>query len=295
MRVLVVMLLLASCLAFAKGMPEGSDNYALVEKIFTALQLNSSNCDQTALEDPVSEWRCASYAQDYASFIPLWQAMLTQYRDIPLLAISKWRYLAQEDGSVDFYARAYQLPTSQLIIAYDPSESGREVFIGMSENIGRIMQHTTGKVNLETMALEVDAPKMNMTDLLIGALMSDFLNVPAEATEGEASFTTEPLVSETATETSTATANETVTATPTPPRSPTAATANANPYTTPSSNQAASSTLLFIDSPNYNYCAGFSHQQAAQEFYHRHNFSLDYDPYNLDENKNGVACEGSDL
>lgn len=271
MRFLFSFLILLGAVSFAKEMPQDSERYAFVGEVFNALGVNSSTCDQSAIDDPYSEWRCASYTEDYAHFIKHWQAMLEQHREYPILAISQWKYFIDEAGEVDFYARAYQLVTSdQLIVAYDPSETGREIFIGMSENVGGIVQYAHGSIVLETMQRVPDAPNISMSDLLISALMADFAAPPPDDAINEI-FTTRAF-HEALPESQTAVATAT-----TP--------AQSNPSPLP----------IIPTSAGYNYCNGFSNQAAAQAFYDQNGFNLEYDPYNLDKNKNGVPCEGSDL
>lgn len=278
MRFCLFLLILVSALSFAKEMPQDGERYAFVSKVFTALGVASSDCDQSAIEDPHSEWRCASYAEDYASFIRHWQAMLEQHREYPILAISKWKYFTNEANEIDFYARAYQLVNNdQLIIAYDPSEEGREVFIGMSEGVGGIVHYAKGSLVLETMQRVPDAPDVSMSDLLISALMADFAAPPPNDAINEM-FTTRPF--------------EDAVQGPQPALNAPTSTATT---TQDASESDETPPPLIPTSAGYNYCNGFSSQEAAQTFYNQSGFSLENDPYNLDKNKNGVPCEGSDL
>lgn len=270
MRFLFSFLILLGAVGFAKEMPQDSERYAFVGEVFNALGVNSSTCDQSAIDDPYSEWRCASYPEDYANFIRHWQAMLEQHREYPILAISQWKYFTDEAGEIDFYARAYQLVTSdQLIVAYDPSEVGREIFIGMSENVGSIVHYAQGSLVLETMQRIPDAPNVSMSDLLLSALMSDFAAPPSDNTSNEI-FTTRAF-QENGQESQAVVATATMSA------------------------QSDNPPPLIPASAGYNYCNGFSNQATAQAFYDQNGFNLEYDPYNLDRNKNGVPCEGSDL
>ena len=108
-----------------------------------------SLCDAPAIADRSTDWTCAGYVKGYKAFIDSWESTANSSsfrKQYPLRPISDWKYFNEND-EIDFYAKAYQLKGVQVLIAHDPSESGREIFIGISPNIGRLMDHANGQLD----------------------------------------------------------------------------------------------------------------------------------------------------
>jgi competence ComEA-like helix-hairpin-helix protein len=101
--------------------------------MINALGSIPTECDETAKQDTTIEWMCAYYSNSYDTFKTYWdsyvasETITTSYK---IQAITDWQPFNNEDGTLDFYAKTYSFENGKLIAAYDPSETGREIFIG---------------------------------------------------------------------------------------------------------------------------------------------------------------------
>ncbi len=107
-------------------------NFAL--KAINSLGSSVADCDSYALQDIETEWICGSYAQDHKSFINNWEALEQSFAH-QLIPYSDWLIFRNTDNSVDFYGKTYYFNGTEMLIAFDPSEIGREVLIGVSPQV----------------------------------------------------------------------------------------------------------------------------------------------------------------
>ena len=119
---------------FAKAMDTDTAHYSFVTKAINSLGGSVTVCDSYALQDNETEWICGSYTQDYKDFMNNWEA-LTRSFDHQLIPYSDWSVFYNDDNSVDFYGKTYYFNGTEMLVAFDPSEIGREVFIGISPKV----------------------------------------------------------------------------------------------------------------------------------------------------------------
>lgn len=137
---IVFCLLLSISFAHAKDMLPNSSHYLFITSAFQQLNAPVSPCDSNAVNSQDKEWICAQTSQDYVTFIRSWESIVALNPDTT--ALSNWRIFYDADATtIDFYARAYRFQQTQLIVAYDPSEVGREIFVGVSPDISNIIPH----------------------------------------------------------------------------------------------------------------------------------------------------------
>ena len=134
MKYLVLMIFVFYNPCFAKVMDTNTAHYSFATKVINSLGSSEAVCDSYALQDTETEWICGSYAQDYKDFMNNWEA-LTRTFDHQLIPHSDWSVFYNEDKSVDFYGRTYYFNGTEMLVAFDPSEIGREVFIGISPKV----------------------------------------------------------------------------------------------------------------------------------------------------------------
>ena len=95
-------------------------------------------CGAAAEKTPQVKWTCAEYTDGLAAFMANWDKIITS-AEVSLThayeATSGWMYFAI-DGEIDFYWKTYNLENTQVLVAYDPSEKGNELIIGLNPNIG---------------------------------------------------------------------------------------------------------------------------------------------------------------
>jgi len=95
-------------------------------------------CGVAAQNTPQVNWTCAEYTNGLGAFIAKWDKLITS-TEVSLnhahIATSDWMYFAIE-GEIDFFWKTYDLDTTQILVAYDPSEKGNELIIGFNSSIG---------------------------------------------------------------------------------------------------------------------------------------------------------------
>lgn len=109
-------------------------HYNFATKAIRSLDSSMTGCDSYALQDPETEWICGSYAQEYQGFMNDWEA-LTQSFNRQLIQHSDWSVFYNADNSVDFYGKTYYFNETEMLVAFDPSETGREIFIDVSPKV----------------------------------------------------------------------------------------------------------------------------------------------------------------
>jgi hypothetical protein len=147
--------LLTFSFTFAKDMTLGTDYYNFSLYSIGTLMTVPTQCDEYARNDVNMEWICANYPQGYEAFIGNWEAIVASeiikstYQITP---ISDWVYFNDTDRSIDFYAKAYTFNTTTMLVAYDPSEQGREIFLGVGSLISSMMANASGVLNMNPLS-----------------------------------------------------------------------------------------------------------------------------------------------
>lgn len=139
-------LLLTFSLTYAKEMLPNGSYYLFATSTFTEMDSPISTCDSSAINDPHGEWLCAQASQDYAAFIRSWESIVALNPD--MTALSNWKIFHDANGNITFYARAYSFQQTQLVASYAPAEIGREISIGVSPQISRIMAYSHNEINM---------------------------------------------------------------------------------------------------------------------------------------------------
>lgn len=118
--------------------------------IFNKLDTVQSTCDSFAENDRTTSWYCAGYSPDYIQFIKdftrIEPSLMLRFEAKPT---TKWMYFTDNGVEIDFYSRGFILRNTEMIVAYDPSEEGREIFIGMSPVALNLFAEADGRVILE--------------------------------------------------------------------------------------------------------------------------------------------------
>lgn len=161
---IVFCFLLSLSVAYATEMLPNSSQYLFATSIFTEIDAPISTCDSSAINDPHGEWLCAQAPQDYAGFIRSWEHSVALTPD--LTALSNWAVFNDANGNLTFYARAYTFQQTQLVVSYNPSDVGREISIGVSPHIAKIMAYAHHDVDIHeifsaTAATPANAPVPN--------------------------------------------------------------------------------------------------------------------------------------
>ena len=95
-------------------------------------------CGAAAEKTPQVDWTCAEYTNGLVTFMTHWDRLITS-AEVSLKhaydPTSDWMYFAIDD-EIDFYWKTYDLETTQVLVAYDPSEKGNELIIGLNPSIG---------------------------------------------------------------------------------------------------------------------------------------------------------------
>lgn len=152
--VLALLILIFSVLfglVYAKDMNQEEIHYNLALYSISILESVPTLCDESAIDDPNTEWICAYYPNGYEAFINAWEEIANSQivqENYALIPFTDWMYFDETDGTVDFYAKAYELGDVQLIVAYDPSEQGREVFIGVGSLVKAVMDTASGSLGI---------------------------------------------------------------------------------------------------------------------------------------------------
>lgn len=109
-----------------------------------------SLCDESAVASRITKWTCAGYLDSYKTFIKRWEdiAENDQFKSrYKLQPTSTWMYF-NEGNEIDFYAKSYNLHNTQVLVALDPSESGREIFIGVGPEAKHLMTTADGSLGI---------------------------------------------------------------------------------------------------------------------------------------------------
>ena len=94
---------------------------------------------------------CAYYPQGHDAFITTFEQIVTSpiiQANYAISPATDWQFFNEVDGTVDFYGKGYYFGQTQIIIVYDPSEQGREVFIGVSPAVMSIMVDADSSLNI---------------------------------------------------------------------------------------------------------------------------------------------------
>lgn len=134
MKYLVLMVLFFCSSCFAKEMNTTTEYYSFAVKAIKSLDSSLADCDSYALKDSETEWVCGSYSKGYQDFMGNWEAVTKSF-DQRLVQHSDWSVFYDNDNSVDFYGKTYYFNETEMLVAFDPSETGREIFIGVSPQV----------------------------------------------------------------------------------------------------------------------------------------------------------------
>lgn len=121
------------------NVPDDTEIFA--KKALNLLGVKESLCDSYAIADKSIDWTCASYPGGHREFIKAWEQVSLSKdmkKSYSLKSTSEWMIFNDSDG-IDFYGKSYTVSDTNVLIAYDPSEHGREVFIGKGSPIADIM------------------------------------------------------------------------------------------------------------------------------------------------------------
>ncbi len=141
--------------------------------LFTELNAHKSDCDSTAINDTSTEWICAGYSYNHLKFIEAWEKLYSSEKFKKQFALTQkhdWMYFNDENGGIDFYGKGYSIQNNQVLLAFDPSELGREIFVGVNPNILAIFQGATGSLGGTTSLVKVPE---NTQQQKIQSLVSD--------------------------------------------------------------------------------------------------------------------------
>lgn len=97
-----------------------------------------SQCGAAAKNSPQVNWTCAQYSHGLSEFIAAWDKLVNSAEvsnKHTYSPTSDWMYF-EVDGEIDFFWKTYSINTTQALIAYDPSEKGNELIIGLNPVIG---------------------------------------------------------------------------------------------------------------------------------------------------------------
>ena len=123
--------------------------YRFTDYIFDELNASPSECDSAAVSDETTEWVCAGYSYNYLEFIERWEEIYSSssfQKQFALTPKHDWMYFNDENGGIDFYGKGYSIQKNQVLVAFDSSELGREIFVGVNPNILAIFQAASGNV-----------------------------------------------------------------------------------------------------------------------------------------------------
>lgn len=129
---LVLLMFCSSC--FAKEMDKQTDYFVFSKNVLDSLGSAVTTCDSYALQDSETEWLCGHYGGDQTRFIVDWESSVIPSGN-QLTPYSDWFVYRDDEGTVDFYGKAYYFNKTKMLIAFDPSETGREIFIGVSPDV----------------------------------------------------------------------------------------------------------------------------------------------------------------
>lgn len=107
-------------------------------------------CGAAAKNTPQVNWTCAEYKNGLRTFMEDWDRLITS-AEVSLnhayTATSDWMYFVVGD-EIDFFWKTYDLGQTQVLVAYDPSETGNELIIGLNPDIGSQIAAANGSYSL---------------------------------------------------------------------------------------------------------------------------------------------------
>jgi len=109
-----------------------------VQEVIGLMETSPGKCGEAAENTPQVNWTCAEYTNGLRTFVSNWDKLITsaefslRHSYVPT---SDWMYFAI-DGEIDFFWKTYDLDSTQALVAYDPSEVGSELIIGLNPKIG---------------------------------------------------------------------------------------------------------------------------------------------------------------
>lgn len=134
MKYLVLITLIFCSPLFAKEMNTATKHYSFATKAIDSLGSTVADCDSYAVQDNEIEWMCSSYDQGYKNFMDSWEILAQSFGN-QLIPHSDWSLFYNADHSIDFYGKTYYLDGTEMLVAFDLSEKGREIFIGINPKV----------------------------------------------------------------------------------------------------------------------------------------------------------------
>jgi len=124
--------------------PKSPEDFAL--DLVALMGTAPAKCGDAAKNSPQVNWTCAEYTNGLSTFISKWDKLIKS-EEVALnhsyIATSEWMYF-EIDGEIDFFWKTYDLDSTQALVAYDPSETGNELIIGLNPSIGSQMAAANG-------------------------------------------------------------------------------------------------------------------------------------------------------
>jgi len=116
--------------------PQDPKDFAL--DLVSLMGTSPNKCGAAAENTPQVNWTCAEYTKGLAVFIANWDKLIRSpavSRRHNYTPTSDWM-IFEVDGKIDFFWKTYDLEKTQALVAYDPSEKGNELIIGLNPIIG---------------------------------------------------------------------------------------------------------------------------------------------------------------
>jgi hypothetical protein len=129
-RRLVVVLLLANCLAVAEEMPTGTTQYHFAQFVFIKLGAVSVDCED---EVEGAQLACATYDFSFRAFRPGWEAF-AESSEAPL---QLERMTAWQQVSPVQYGTTYRSGDDALFVVFTERDRGGYFFIAFLEDHAR--------------------------------------------------------------------------------------------------------------------------------------------------------------
>jgi len=124
--------------------PKDPKDFAL--DLINLMGTSPGKCGAAADNTPQVNWTCAEYTSGLGTFITNWDKHIESpevFLNHSYIATSGWMYFAI-DGEIDFFWKTYDLESTQVLVAYDPSEKGNELIIGLNPVIGNQIAAANG-------------------------------------------------------------------------------------------------------------------------------------------------------
>jgi len=109
-----------------------------VQNVIRLMETSPGKCGEAADNTPQVNWTCAEYTNGLRTFVATWDKLISSAEfslSHSFVATSDWMYF-EIDGEIDFFWKTYDLDSTQALVAYDPSEVGSELIIGLNPKIG---------------------------------------------------------------------------------------------------------------------------------------------------------------